>query len=245
MDKYTSLPTELESTAIVRFQDCDPFRHLNNARYVDYFINARTDQVLEHYGLELLRDGQTESWVVNKSKIAFITPAALGEKVLIRTRLIGVSDKTLTVEGIMLNEEGRRLKAVLWIEFTYISLTSGRPVNHSEDLMRLFNAVLIEVGTITDFASCPISPPRRPDSARSRRCLTEASWRERAINGHPDRPLFKSRLNHRLEAGQPESDRFVQHHSCRTLLSGQRRELVASRESGTYDQVRQSGQQGD
>src|SRR5215212_4691703 len=110
MDIVSNLPTQLDSIATIRFQDCDPFRHLNNARYVDYFINARTDQVLEHYGLELIRDGQTESWVVNKSKLAFIAPATLGEKVLIRTRLIGASDKTLTVEGIMLNEEGRRLK---------------------------------------------------------------------------------------------------------------------------------------
>lgn len=151
MDMYSNLPTELDSLATIRFQDCDPFRHLNNARYVDYFMNARSDQVFEHYGLQLMRQDQTESWVVNKSKIAYIAPAMLSEKVLIRTRLIGASEKTLTVEGIMLNEEGRRLKAVLWIEFTYISLTSGRPVNHSEDLMRLFNAVLIENGTITDF----------------------------------------------------------------------------------------------
>ena len=29
----------------VRFQDCDPFGHLNNARYIDYFLNARQDQI--------------------------------------------------------------------------------------------------------------------------------------------------------------------------------------------------------
>jgi acyl-CoA thioester hydrolase len=30
------LSKELESTAVIRFQDCDPFGHLNNARYIDY-----------------------------------------------------------------------------------------------------------------------------------------------------------------------------------------------------------------
>jgi len=34
----------LQSTYQVRFQDSDPFRHLNNARYLDYFVNAREDQ---------------------------------------------------------------------------------------------------------------------------------------------------------------------------------------------------------
>ncbi|WP_192348725.1 hypothetical protein [Algoriphagus sp. Y33] len=31
-----------ESNSVIRFQDYDPFNHLNNARYIDYFINARS-----------------------------------------------------------------------------------------------------------------------------------------------------------------------------------------------------------
>ena len=38
-------PGILSSTAIIRFQDCDPYSHLNNGRYLDYFMNAREDQV--------------------------------------------------------------------------------------------------------------------------------------------------------------------------------------------------------
>ena len=71
MDLAT-LPKELDTLATVRFQDCDPFGHLNNARYVDYFMNARTDQVLEAYNLQIMKAGQTESWVVNKSKPCFL-----------------------------------------------------------------------------------------------------------------------------------------------------------------------------
>jgi hypothetical protein len=48
------------------------------------------------------------------------------------------------IEGVMLNEAGTRLKSVLWIEFTYVSLTSGRPVNHSPELMELFRSVVVE-----------------------------------------------------------------------------------------------------
>ena len=50
-------PTELESTAVIRFQDCDPFGHLNNARYIDYFLNARQDQIAAAYGLALYEPG--------------------------------------------------------------------------------------------------------------------------------------------------------------------------------------------
>lgn len=42
-------PKELESIAVARFQDCDPFSHLNNARYIDYFLNAREDQLALFY----------------------------------------------------------------------------------------------------------------------------------------------------------------------------------------------------
>lgn len=151
MELNQTLTLEPESIVTIRFQDCDPFGHLNNARYVDYFMNARQDHIREHYGLEILKPGQSESWVVNTSKIAFLAPAQLSERVRIRTRLIGVTDRTITVEGLMLNEAGQRLKSVLWLEFTYVSLTTGRPVNHPEELMSLFHAVLVGDGMLPGF----------------------------------------------------------------------------------------------
>ena len=52
-----------------------------------------------------------------------------------------------------------RLKAVLWLEFTYISLSSGRPVNHPDDLMQLFRAVLID--------DCPTDFDARAETLRA------------------------------------------------------------------------------
>ena len=46
-------PQLLESSHLIRFPDCDPFNHLNNARYLDYFINAREDQVWDAYGINI------------------------------------------------------------------------------------------------------------------------------------------------------------------------------------------------
>ena len=44
---------ELESSALIRFQDCDPFQHLNNSRYIDYFMNAREDQLNQFYDFRI------------------------------------------------------------------------------------------------------------------------------------------------------------------------------------------------
>jgi acyl-CoA thioester hydrolase len=151
MSANSNLVKEPESTAIIRFQDCDPFGHLNNARYVDYFMNARTDQLAEHYGVQLIQEAQQESWVVSKSQIAFLSPARLGERVRIRTRILHFSERTLVVEGLMLSDDGQRLKAVLWLEFTYISLTTARPTNHPEHFMQLFGSLQIDGGFAEGF----------------------------------------------------------------------------------------------
>ena len=137
---------ELESTALVRFQDCDPFGHLNNARYIDYFMNARQDQLARDYGFDIFGVARqtNEGWVVSKTQIAYLAPARMTETVRIRTRLIHISDSTLVVEGLMLDQDATQLKSVAWIEFTFVSLSSGRRVQHSPDFMQKFGAVVVE-----------------------------------------------------------------------------------------------------
>jgi acyl-CoA thioester hydrolase len=143
MNLVQELVREPESTAVIRFQDCDPFGHLNNARYIDYFMNARTDQIAEYYGLQLLQEEGSKSWVVTKSQIAYFAPARLMESVRMRTCLLHATERNLVVEGLMLNEKADHLKALLWIEFTYIDLNTGRPSQHPDELMQLLRAIQI------------------------------------------------------------------------------------------------------
>ena len=142
----SSLPKVLESTAVVRFQDCDPFGHLNNARYIEYFMDARTDQLQAVYDFDLFAVGQKygSNWVVSKTEIAFLLPAGIRETVQIQTRLIFATERKLIVEGVMLDAAGARLKSVAWVEFTFVNLANGRPAAHPDELMKLFNAVRID-----------------------------------------------------------------------------------------------------
>lgn len=63
----------------VRFQDCDPFNHLNNSKYIDYFINAREDHLLENYNLDIYTMALKEgiSWVVASNQISYLRPALM------------------------------------------------------------------------------------------------------------------------------------------------------------------------
>ena len=138
---------EPETLTTIRFQDCDPFGHLNNARFIDYFLNARQDQLAEHYNVHLYDPNvpTQSSWVVKKTQIAYLRPAQAMEQVLIRTRLIHFLDKTLVVEGLMLDKDGKQLKALVWVEFVYVSLATGRPTNHPEELMELCRLIVVSV----------------------------------------------------------------------------------------------------
>ena len=69
----------LKSKAIIRFQDCDPFNHLNNAAYLNYFTNAREDQIKNYYDIDIYAMAKESgiSWVVGSNQIAYINPAFL------------------------------------------------------------------------------------------------------------------------------------------------------------------------
>ena len=137
------LPKILESEAIIRFQDCDPFNHLNNGRYIDYFMNAREDQVKEHYGLDIYGMAFTSGvgWVVGKSQIAYFRPAKLMEKVIIQSQLIHFGTRDISVEMRMLSEDKQQLKAFSWVNFVHFKMETGKSELHSDELMGMFGLV--------------------------------------------------------------------------------------------------------
>lgn len=136
LDTSKTYATETLSRTIIRFQDCDPLQHLNNAKYFDYFFNAREDQVPKLYGVEI-RDLIAKFdaiWVVYNHHIAYLRSAMLGEWVSIRTRLIWYDHDTVVVEYIMLDEQETHLKTVLWTTLKYVSMKSSKTTSHSEEL---------------------------------------------------------------------------------------------------------------
>lgn len=131
------------SILTIRFQDCDPFNHLNNGRYTDYFLNAREDQLLEHYGLDIYKVARETGlcWVVSTSQIGYLRPAITMEKVRIETQLIGWGPKHVQVEMRMWDEARTAVKAFCWMGFVHFDLRTGKPATHSPDYMALFERV--------------------------------------------------------------------------------------------------------
>ncbi len=137
----------INSIAKIRFQDCDPLNHLNNSKYIDYFINAREDQVLENYDIDIFKMMKTElkGWVVMSNQIAYLRPAFTMETVCIESQIIAFSDKSLKVEMKMYNLDKTELKSLFWANFIHFDIKTQKPTNHSEYLMSIFKDVLIQI----------------------------------------------------------------------------------------------------
>lgn len=136
-----------ESFHSIRFQDCDPFNHLNNAKYLDYFINAREDQLINNYGINIFEIIQTQqlAWVVSQSQIAYLSPALTMEKVCIQSQLIQHGPYELVVEMRMWDESKKKLKALLWINFVHFNIATGRAEKHSEYWVNRFQELALPV----------------------------------------------------------------------------------------------------
>lgn len=132
-----------ESKAVIRFPDCDPFNHLNNARYIDYFINAREDHIMANMNFNIYHYAAKYGmgWVVSKNQIAYLKPAFLMETVVIDSTALYVGDREVIVEMKMWNEQKDKLKSVLWSSFVHINMKTQKPENHSAELMDMFKPV--------------------------------------------------------------------------------------------------------
>jgi acyl-CoA thioesterase FadM len=143
-DPNKEYPKQTHSHSIIRFQDCDPLKHLNNAKYFDYFFNAREDQVPKLYGLrplDIFTDYQA-GWVVYQHQIAYIRSALVGEWVTIVSRLIYFDQHTSLIEYVMSDEADRQLKTVLWSTLKYVDINTGRKIAHHEKIEQYLHAIL-------------------------------------------------------------------------------------------------------
>lgn len=142
------LKKETYSEAIIRFQDCDPLKHLNNARYFDYFYNSREDQVAKLYNFRLNEIFQEFgcSWVVYNHNISYIKPAVMGEWVKITSRLIFYDKNTIVVEYIMTDQFRRNLRSLLLSTMKYVNVETGKTTDHQPELIAFLDAIIWKSG---------------------------------------------------------------------------------------------------
>lgn len=129
-----------ESTALIRFPDYDPFNHLNNSRYLDYFYNAREDHLRSYHAFDLYSYARDTGygWVTRENRIAYVRPAYLMETVILQSGILVWGTKHIHVEMTMWNEAKTELKALLWSQFVPVNVHTGKSEVHAEVLTQRF-----------------------------------------------------------------------------------------------------------
>jgi acyl-CoA thioester hydrolase len=126
----------LQSIYTIRFNDCDPFWHLNNSSYVNYFLNAREDHLREYYQFDLNSEYKKgNGWVIASHQISYLRPASYNEKVCIRSGILAYSSELLHVEMLMLDVSENQLKSMMHTRFVPVSISTGKKQPHSDEFM--------------------------------------------------------------------------------------------------------------
>lgn len=131
----------------IRFQDCDPYGHLNNARYLDYFVNAREDHLKGFYGTDIYDLARIEGigMVVTQNQISYIRSANLNEEVVVQSQIVAYDETSVVVEMHMYDKACTSLKAVLWVSVVAIDLREQKRTQWPADLYKAISDLYLEV----------------------------------------------------------------------------------------------------
>lgn len=116
-----------ETELLVRPDDIDMFRHVHSAKYIDYVLAARFDQMERCYG-NPMRDYLEKGlgWVVNKCEIQFKRPLQLGDSMIVKTALKEVHETGVTVQFEIIRKATGKLCSDGYFIYTLIDLQSSR-----------------------------------------------------------------------------------------------------------------------
>ncbi|WDP90121.1 MAG: acyl-CoA thioesterase [Desulfobacter sp.] len=147
----------MKSTKRVNFEDCDPFSHLNNANYLNYFMTAREEQLRINKVLNIFEHVQAtgNGWAVISHNIRYFKPSLLGEELEIWSRMLTYDRFRNLVEFVMVCPDKKQLKSVLHSEFAYFSAKRAKPVALDDETLGLFNEIALFPGE--DFSTFSIS----------------------------------------------------------------------------------------
>lgn len=115
----------------VRFRDCDPMGHVNNAVYLTYLEAARFAWWTNAFGPNALRD---HGVIVARIEIDYRKALLPGERLLVRMRVDAIGTSSFTVVYEILNARTRELVADARSVQVAYDYDKGRPVPISADL---------------------------------------------------------------------------------------------------------------
>ena len=135
-------------TLEVRFRDCDPMGHVNNAVYLTYLEQARLAhwRALWNFGRPDERTageggvGDVPGVILARSEIDYRRPARFGDVLEVRLGIAALGRTSFTYEYQIVDENGQLVAAARSVQVMY-DYGAGRPVPIPEAIRQRFDSL--------------------------------------------------------------------------------------------------------
>ncbi len=129
-----------ETKVTVRPDDIDMNNHVHYSRYLDYILMARYDQMKKDYkvAMEEFVD-RGFSWVASEVNIQYKRPIFLEDgTITVRTQLEEFNGARVMINFWIVKGEKEKMAAQGQINYTMISVKSGRPTRVPADIVEQY-----------------------------------------------------------------------------------------------------------
>jgi len=118
----------------VRFMDLDALQHVNNARYLNFLEEARIAYSQEI--LEIFSNIKELNVLVARIEIDFMKPILFGEKVLVKTKVSRVGNKSFEFDSVVCTEKNKKTAVVARAIQTLVAfdVTKGTTISIPQEL---------------------------------------------------------------------------------------------------------------
>jgi acyl-CoA thioester hydrolase len=132
------MPRLYTTTFPVRYYECDPYGHVNNANYLRYATEAALQASADAgYGWDKYNELGTV-WLIREASVEYMRPAQRGDTLVVKT---WVSDfrrvRSRREVEISLADSGE-LCAKIYLDWVYLEARSQKPVRIPSDLIGAF-----------------------------------------------------------------------------------------------------------
>lgn len=128
------------SQIVVRPDDIDMNQHVHNAKYLDYVLAARYDQMERCYKMPMaafIERGY--SWVVKASYIEHKRPLRIGDTAIVTTAIAEVMPRGVKVEFSIVKGSDDKAVAKGWLDYVMVDLKNGRPQVIPDDIVEAYS----------------------------------------------------------------------------------------------------------
>jgi acyl-CoA thioester hydrolase len=111
----------------VRFRDCDPLGHVNNAVYLTYLEQARMFHWRALWGFGIDPDPVVPGVILARVEIDYRTPAKYGQTLVVGLDVAALGRTSFTYDYEILDEQDRLVASARTVQVMY-DYTTGKPV---------------------------------------------------------------------------------------------------------------------